>query len=325
MWNTMNNIYQSNKNYLRQKYLRMDVWSHLDLSFKDYTVISESEIYEDIYVSQQSTFIIPSKYHEFGLDNEKKTKVKIKMDQGDIVRVKNEYGKTMFMGIIFSIEDFEPIESFKIICKPIFSILDVKLFYNGFGFESKSVLAKEIESLINTNLKGIENNEFNKKYIVVEIDDDVKNIEGIIPFEKPKEIILWYFFRTIYANFELYLEFSMKFTTENNKNFLHIKITKNKQEKPIKLKNNFADLQNLFIDDLYKQTLNILDIYKEDETEPGKFEIEETFILLKKPNENVDQKNELVIKLNEVKKEGNRIYPEVIKTLLSKDILKEKK
>ncbi len=80
----MKNIYQSN-------YLNINIFSQINLNFKDNSIVEKYNIYEDIYVLQVSKFIL--------------SKNNINAIIGDYVYITNDINQKIYLGIITNIEN----------------------------------------------------------------------------------------------------------------------------------------------------------------------------------------------------------------------------
>ncbi len=102
----MKNIYQSN-------YLNINIFSQINLNFKDNSIVEKYNIYEDIYVLQISEFTL--------------NKNNINAVIGDYVYITNDINQKIYLGIITNIENIEENKSCIVSCKPIMGILDFKI------------------------------------------------------------------------------------------------------------------------------------------------------------------------------------------------------
>lgn len=102
----MKNIYQSN-------YLNINIFSQINLHFKDNSIVEKYNIYEDIYVLQVSKFIL--------------SKNNINAVIGDYVYITNDINQKIYLGIITNIENIEENKSCIVSCKPIMGIFDFKI------------------------------------------------------------------------------------------------------------------------------------------------------------------------------------------------------
>ncbi len=80
----MKNIYQSN-------YLNINIFSQINLNFKDNSIVENYNIYEDIYFFQISEFIL--------------NKNNINAVIGDYVYITNYINQKIYLGIITNIEN----------------------------------------------------------------------------------------------------------------------------------------------------------------------------------------------------------------------------
>ncbi len=102
----MKNIYQSN-------YLNINIFSQINLNFKDNSIVKKYNIYEDIYVLQISEFTL--------------NKNNINAVIGDYVYITNDINQKIYLGIITNIENIEENKSCIVSCKPIIDIFDFKI------------------------------------------------------------------------------------------------------------------------------------------------------------------------------------------------------
>ncbi len=121
----MKNIYQSN-------YLNINIFSQINLQFKDNSIIEKYNIYEDIYVLQVSKFTL--------------NKNNINAVIGDYVYITNDINQKIYLGIITNIENIEEKKSCIVSCKQIMGIFDFKILV-------KDIIDRDMAGLIIEKIK----------------------------------------------------------------------------------------------------------------------------------------------------------------------------
>ncbi len=249
----MKNIYQSN-------YLNINIFSQINLNFKDNSVVEKYNIYEDIYVLQISEFTL--------------NKNNINAVIGDYVYITNDINQKIYLGIITNIENIEENKSCIVSCKPIIGIFDFKI-----------LVKNNINELAWNSLNTIFYNYFNQDSFLKEfwknnliLTNKSNNSKYTFIQDNQSEISFFDFYKIIYNQTRNYLSFELDI--KNKK--INITFNSPNNEKYY-LKDNINNIYNLKIDDFYKQAINKLDIYDENNN------FKESFYLFKN-NEIINNK-----------------------------------
>lgn len=230
----MKNIYQSN-------YLNINIFSQINLNFKDNSIVEKYNIYEDIYVLQISQFTL--------------NKNNINAVIGDYVYIINDINQKIYLGIITNIENIEENKSCIVSCKPIIGIFDFKILV-------KDIIDRDMAALIKEKIKDYFNDDyFLKKFLKNNLTLIDKTTLSYFNFfnKNETEISLFDIYKIAYDQTKNYVSFELDiknkkinitFNSSNNENYY--------------LKDNINNIYNLKIDDFYKQAINKLDIYDDE-------------------------------------------------------------
>ncbi len=230
----MKNIYQSN-------YFNINIFSQINLHFKDNSIVEKYNIHEDIYVLQVSRFTL--------------SKNNINAVIGDYVYITNDINQKIYLGIITNIENIEENKSCIVSCKPIMGIFDFKI-----------LVKNNINELAWNGLYTVSEEYFNQDSFLKEFwknnliwTNKSDNIKYTFIQDNQSELSLFDLYKIIYNQTRNYLSFELDI--KNKK--INITFNSPNNEKYY-LKDNINDIYNLKIDDFYKQAINKLNIYDEN-------------------------------------------------------------
>ncbi|RUO86165.1 hypothetical protein [Spiroplasma endosymbiont of Megaselia nigra] len=282
----MKNIYQSN-------YLNINIFSQINLTLKDNSIVEKYNIHEDIYVLQVSKFTL--------------SKNNINAVIGDYVYITNDINQKIYLGIITNIENIEENKFCIVNCKPIIGILYFKI-----------LVKNRINELAWNDLYTFSDHYFNQDSFLKEFwknnliwTNKSDNSKYTFIQDNQSEISFFDFYKIIYNQTRNYLSFELNI--KNKK----INITFNSpNNEAYYLKDNINDIYNLKIDDFYKQAINKLDIYDENNN------FKESWYLLKN-NEIINKEildkilntwnNKVSAQVIEITVEGKKITLDLIK------------